>query len=918
MTRKTSRFFGRRTALALVCATLGVRPAIAQSVTGIGDVAPGPVTTPDWVVGGEIVVGDTGVGSLSIENGGTVSSVSGVLGYPGGTGSVTVTGSDGSGNASSWSMTSDLTLGWVGTADLAVLNGGQVSNQNGHVGRDGGSATATVSGVDSQGNASTWTNNSTLAVGFGGTGTLLIQNGGVARSESGTIGGGTGLASGTSTGTVTVTGSDGNGRVSTWDLTTNLYVGFTDPGTLTVNDGAAVNAQTAYVGYQSGGQGTVNVEGRDPVSGRASSWTLGSGLFVGWDDTGELNIQNAGVVRARYTQIAVNPGSTGTLRLLGTAGARGVLETDVVSRQAGSATLELNGGILRATSNAPDFLSGFGTLAGGPEGVWLDTNGHEVGVATAFTGAADFNKLGLGTLTLSGANSYGGATQVAAGRLRAGAANTFSATSAHTVAAGAVLDLAGHAQTIASMDNSGSVSLPGAAGAARTTLTVTGPWVGQAGSTLQLGLATAGGTTVADRLVLDGAAAVASGRTALQVGNTALLLGTQTTGDGIEVVTALNGATTTAQTTRDAFSLVGEHIDAGAYEYRLYARDANGNGENWYLRSDAPTAEPAEPAAPGTAPVPAYRAEVALFAALPEQLRLGNLAMLGNLHQRVGDGARAGEERLAWARAIGVDRRVSQVGAVSPHSEGRLNGLQAGLDLWAAPAWQLGAYLGQLEGDMKVRGFASGLADQAVGRNELRSQYLGFYATHRRADGFYADGVLQLGRHRQGVAPSAAAASRGRGDSLLASLEVGKGFGLAPGWVLEPQLQLMHQRVDLDGVRISGADVEQDSHNSWTLRAGLRLHGEATTPAGALRPYARLNLYRSSKGTDLVRFTGPAGFTDVATRTGGLSTELAAGATLALSARTSLYTEIGRLWASGGESRQRSGLGGSIGVRLLW
>ena len=63
-------------AMALVWATLGTRAAIAQSVTGVGDVNPGPlpVPSPHWVEAGEIYVGDTGIGSLTIEDGATASS----------------------------------------------------------------------------------------------------------------------------------------------------------------------------------------------------------------------------------------------------------------------------------------------------------------------------------------------------------------------------------------------------------------------------------------------------------------------------------------------------------------------------------------------------------------------------------------------------------------------------------------------------------------------------------------------------------------------------------------------------------------------------------------------------------------------------------------------------------------------------
>lgn len=136
--------------------------------------------------------------------------------------------------------------------------------------------------------------------------------------------------------------------------------------------------------------------------------------------------------------------------------------------------------------------------------------------------------------------------------------------------------------------------------------------------------------------------------------------------------------------------------------------------------------------------------------------------------------------------------------------------------------------------------------------------------------------------------------------------------------MLEPQLQLIQQRIDLDGVVITGADVQQNTHSRWTVRAGLRLKGELSTTAGKLQPYARLNLYHGSKGRDVTRFTGPAGAADVAAGTGGASTELAAGATLALSTSTSLYGEIGTVWAAGGHARHSGGLNGTLGLRVRW
>ncbi len=596
----------------------------------------------------------------------------------------------------------------------------------------------------------------------------------------------------------------------------------------------------------------------------------------------------------------------------------------------------------------------------------VDTGPFTATLTGAITGPGDLSKIGSGTLVLSGANSYAGATAVTEGTLRAGAANTFSPVSAHSVAPGATLDLAGFSQSIAALTNAGTVSLIGSAPG--TTLTVTGPYAGNNGL-LRLGTSLGDSASVSDRLILIGPSAVASGRTTVQVVSMGGL-GALTTGNGIELVSALNGATTTAQSTKDAFALQGGHVDAGAYEYRLQAGDAAGAGENWYLRSTStiippvppappapapappappapgePPAPPASPApvdpsplppqpAPAAAPiqVPTYRAEVPLFAALPAQLRQGNLAMLGSLHQRIGDDdvktAAAGAqgsaatsapgERRAWGRVLSTGRTIQQGGTVSPHSEGRLSGLQAGTDLWTNANWRAGLYVGQLDGDMQVKGFARGIANLAVGSNDLRSQYLGGYATYTDTSGFYVDTVLQAGRHRYEVKPQTNLRTKGKASSLSASLELGQSFALGEGWQIQPQAQLVHQRLDLDDVDIAGARVSQERDGTWLARVGVRVKGDIDTSAGRLQPYARVNLYRASGGNDVTRFVNPAASTAIISSTGSTSTELAAGFTLSLSESTSLYGEVGKLWASGGDTRAKSQLNASAGLRVRW
>lgn len=576
-------------------------------------------------------------------------------------------------------------------------------------------------------------------------------------------------------------------------------------------------------------------------------------------------------------------------------------------------------------------------------------------------GTGGILKTGPGTLVLAGRNDHSGLTAVDEGVLRAGRADTLSAASHHDVRLGGTLDLAGHDQTVAGLTVAGTVSLVGTEPGTR--LTVRGPYVGQ-GGTLRLGTRLGGSGSLSDRLVIDGGrsdetqaakagtvrstatglranAAGVTGRTLVQIVNLGGL-GALTTGDGIEVVNAINGATTTAQTTRDAFALSGGHVDAGAFEYRLHAADAQGLGENWYLRSNVtvtpappPPSPPAPPSSGGGSPEspppllpappapverPAYRVQVPMLAALPAQLREGDLTMLSNLHQRSGQPQAAGDgpaARRAWGRIIVADPTLAQRGAVDPRSQMHLSGFQAGTDLWAGAQWRAGVYVGQLEGKAEVQGFASGLWG-AIGRTDLRSRYLGGYATYADPAGFYADAVLQFGRHDYTAQPLAALPVEGKGRSTVASLEIGQPFDIGAGWTLEPQLQLIHQSRAIDQTLIPAAVVSQDSANGWMARAGLRLKGRIAAGAGVVEPYGRINVYRMAAGDDIARFAGPAARTDIASGASGSSAELAGGFSWRVGPAVSVYGELGRRFALGGGLRSRASVQVSAGVNVRW
>src|SRR5262249_1344561 len=153
----------------------------------------------------------------------------------GGNGTVAVSGSNGSGNASTWTNNGDLVIGQSGTGTLNITGGGRASNVTGYVGATG-TGTVTVSGSSSDSDASAWLNSRDLYVGDEGTGTLNILNGGTVSNAIGLIGNQAG-----GNGTVIVSGTNGNGLASTWTSAAQINIGYSGTGSLLVQGGGKVN-----------------------------------------------------------------------------------------------------------------------------------------------------------------------------------------------------------------------------------------------------------------------------------------------------------------------------------------------------------------------------------------------------------------------------------------------------------------------------------------------------------------------------------------------------------------------------------------------------------------------------------------------------------------------------------------------------
>lgn len=81
-----------------------------------------------------------------------------------------------------------------------------------------------------------------------------------------------------------------------------------------------------------------------------------------------------------------------------------------------------------------------------------------------------------------------------------------------------------------------------------------------------------------------------------------------------------------------------------------------------------------------------------------------------------------------------------------------------------------------------------------------------------------------------------------------------------------------------------------------------------------MQPYGRINVYKASRTTDVASFVVPAATTEIKAKGGYTATELAAGATLQLKP----LWRAGKLRVNGGDSRVKSGVQASVGIKVQW
>ena len=480
------------------------------------------------------------------------------------------------------------------------------------------------------------------------------------------------------------------------------------------------------------------------------------------------------------------------------------------------------------------------------------------------------------------------------------------------------------------------------------------------GGTLQLNtvLNAGGPNSQSDMLVVD-STRLGSAPTGILVSN-AGGTGALTTGNGIALVEVLNkGASANG-----VFTLANTELRAGAFDYRLFHNGlgADAADGNWYLRNTfIPSVVPPspellpEPLPPGVFPI--IGPELATYGVVQPIAQQLGLASLGTHDDRLGDAytttlpcqqiapiytkappiytkapagcSPEGWRPAIWGRVFGQQIDNHYRAFADPRADGQIAGFQAGADLFRSDSLiaghkdYAGLYFAYGNANVDVNGLVTNAAATAfvlqhTGNLNLNAYSGGAYWTHYGPSGWYTDLVLQ-GTSYNGNASTQFANLGTNGTGFISSLETGYPILiplLGPGFVLEPQGQILWQWVGFDRGNDGLGPVSLGTTSGLTGRIGLKGKWTIAADNGQIwQPYVRTDFWDNLSGnstvlfgTDRVPLTSQAQYMDVA-----------AGFTTKINSNFSAFADAGYQFAVSNEGGgRRNGVKGTAGLRYQW
>ncbi|WP_227720313.1 autotransporter outer membrane beta-barrel domain-containing protein [Yersinia proxima] len=859
---------------------LAMIPVISfADIAVTGDVNQSNPTNPSWAIPDSLIVGNVTSGTLTVSNGGSLTSGisatnSNYIGkVAGSTGQVNIIG-----QGSQWTTNGGLVIGNFGNGSLRILDGGVVTSQsNADIG-----ANNTASGyVEVSGKDSRWSINDGLEM-EGHNSTMLISNGAVVTSGYTYMDADVGL--------VNVTGSG-----SRWDNKSSLIVALFqgNDDTINITDGAVVTNSSALVGLNNNATGRIN------VSGPGSTWQNSSYLLLGASGGhGVMTVSNGGSVTSVNSSLGEKTGSQGEVLVTGAGSSWKDADSINIGSWYGTGSVTVNDGAL-VESNAINITksqTATGVLnIGSAAGVAATAAGNIIS-PTITLGEGDssivfnhtnadyqFNPLidgqgkvsiYSGTTVLNALNTYAGTTTIDGGVLRAGTSSAFSAASDYDVHSAGQLDLAGYDQTLANLHNAGLVSFNGAPG---TVLTITGDYTGNDGF-LNFNTALNDDNSATDKLLVEGNTLGTTYVSVTNIGGSGAA-----TLNGIELV-QVNGLS-------DGEFVKNGRIVAGAYDYSL-VRGADANAGNWYLTSSAiPADDPVKPLPPPPVPpVPPVPPIVPISpveprtsanpAASPQLERpeaggyAANLSAANNLfvttlHDRLGEtqyiDALTGEKKVTsmWMRNEGGHTQshdsYGQLGTQANRYVLQLGGDIAQWSNDGQDRLHLGIMVGYGNSQSKTESHLSGYSANAAVDGYSTGVYGTWYANETDKSGLYVDSWAQYSWFNNTVDGQDLNSEEYKSKGVTASIESGYTFKIGENsaknatYFIQPKAQAIWMGVKADDHKeTNGTNVSGEGDGNIQTRLGIRafMNGYSDQDKGkdrVFQPFVEANWIHNTK-----------------------------------------------------------------------
>lgn len=227
--------------------------------------------------------------------------------------------------------------------------------------------------------------------------------------------------------------------------------------------------------------------------------------------------------------------------------------------------------------------------------------------------------------------------------------------------------------------------------------------------------------------------------------------------------------------------------------------------------------------------------------------------------------------------------------------------------------------VGLIGGMTLVQGNSNGLltnralADPANDTLILRGQSFGAYWSLTGEQGWHVDLTASGGRVNGYTRNDQGARQATEGSAMTLSVEGGYPIGLSDNWVIEPQAQLINQRITLDTPYAGSGNASSSDVTSWSGRVGARLKGSYDLHGLPVEPYVRTNLWHTV-------YTGNTVTLDevdkISSSRKSSTVELGLGLVARVTPAVSLYVSAD--YSSDVDDNDLNGLIGSLGVRMRW